>query len=372
MLNNNLNKKENKNKIVNKNSSSLNYLYKRYKTKFNYNNNIQNKIEIEVRTCIYTDVFTFGDTVITSATEEQADCFVSPASSDYSFRFVSTSTSFKVVMASEAGFALYVSGTGNDTTGNGSSSNPYATLEKALTVATERYALVEDDYTIIIKDEISLTKTVEIKDVPGITITGNVAEGSDETILINGTSKSITISCDAKISNLEFKSLQASSITNGPLTIASGVEVEEEYVKVTDCTNNKGNGGGIYNPGTLTLTNCTVSDYKAIYENSVPDSGRGGGIYSATGASLTLEDSTIKENNAKNGGGIYIAGTSLSFMSGFVSRNQVSSDEEGYICGGGIYIDSGTMEFGGGQQLTQYSFFNRNSWWLSRRWNLYN
>lgn len=43
MLNNDLTKKENKNKIVNKNSSSLNYLYKRYKTKFNYNNNIQNK-----------------------------------------------------------------------------------------------------------------------------------------------------------------------------------------------------------------------------------------------------------------------------------------------------------------------------------------
>ena len=59
-------------------------------------------------------------------------------------------------------------------------------------------------------------------------------------------------------------------------------------------------GGGIYNGGTLTLTNSTVSGNSAGY---------GGGIFNAGTGTLTLTNSTVSANTATNsGGGIYNGG----------------------------------------------------------------
>ena len=63
-------------------------------------------------------------------------------------------------------------------------------------------------------------------------------------------------------------------------------------------------GGGIYNGGTLTLTNCILSG------NSAPSGdgydGLGGGIYNA--GTLTLNQCTLSGNENSIGGGIYNAG----------------------------------------------------------------
>jgi len=66
-------------------------------------------------------------------------------------------------------------------------------------------------------------------------------------------------------------------------------------------------GGGIYNGGTLTITNCSVSDNFAGETNA--DYSTAGGIYCDQHSSLTLMDCTISGNiaqgNAAFGGGIY-------------------------------------------------------------------
>ncbi len=91
-------------------------------------------------------------------------------------------------------------------------------------------------------------------------------------------------------------------------------------------------GGGIYNSGTLTITNSTILSNSAILFG-------GGGINNA--GTLTITNSTISNNNASTvseygGGGIYNRGT-LSMMDSTLFNNSVSS------MGGGIYnYDYGT------------------------------
>ena len=96
-----------------------------------------------------------------------------------------------------------------------------------------------------------------------------------------------------------------------------------------------GGGGGIYNKGTLTLTDVSVSD------NEVDS--YGGGIYNYYGT-ITLNNSTVANNLAKErisgGGGIYNRYGSLTIANSTISGNSVTF--EAYNEGGGIY-NSGTL-----------------------------
>jgi hypothetical protein len=87
-------------------------------------------------------------------------------------------------------------------------------------------------------------------------------------------------------------------------------------------------GGGIWNEGTLSLTNCTVSGNTTDIN--------GGGIYND--ATLTLANSTVSENIAENGGGIHNNGT-LALTNSTVSGNTAWA-------GGGL---------GGGEGVNLYS-----------------
>ncbi len=290
--------------------------------------------------------FNFGDLAIT-ATEEQSAYFTVPDGSDYSLAYSASENG--VILACDSGFIIYVGGTGaSDTTGDGSNSKPYATLEKSLEAATVRYTAVNGEYSIYVKDTITLTSDIEVKDLPDLTIAGNVASDSSDTKLINGDGKNIKFSCNTTIRNLEFKSLGASSTSAGPITIASGAEVEAEYVKVTNCTNTNGDGGGIYNAGTLTLTNCTVSGCEATCNS--PSCGWGGGIYNSYGSSLTLEESTVKSNGAAHGGGIFIDNGCTAEITDSIIQSNTAKSTASTGMGGGIFVnDGGSLTLSGSE-----------------------
>jgi pentapeptide MXKDX repeat protein len=87
--------------------------------------------------------------------------------------------------------------------------------------------------------------------------------------------------------------IDASGITDRVFHILSG-SVTVTGVAIKNGGGNVDDGGGIYNAGTLTLTNATVSGNAAT--------ARGGGIYNS--GTLALNNVTIADNTANNGGGI--------------------------------------------------------------------
>ena len=86
-------------------------------------------------------------------------------------------------------------------------------------------------------------------------------------------------------------------------------------------------GGGIYNGGRLTVTDCVLSGNEATYQ--------GGGIFNSSpySGTLTVRNSTLSGNSARYGGGIYTGGTATVADSTF-SENSAESE------GGGVYNDS--------------------------------
>jgi hypothetical protein len=108
--------------------------------------------------------------------------------------------------------------------------------------------------------------------------------------------------------------------------------VSNSTLSGNSATGRHGSGGGIYNGGTLTVSNSTLSG------NSATGYGDGGGgIYNLSSSTLTVSNSTLSGNSAYNGGGIYnYGGATLT-----VSNSTVSGNLATY--GGGIANSSGTL-----------------------------
>jgi len=88
------------------------------------------------------------------------------------------------------------------------------------------------------------------------------------------------------------------------------VTIEYAEIKENTVTHD---GGGMYNAGICTMNYVTIQNNRA--PDSTTNAGRGGGIYSDE--TLTLTNTTVADNEATTGGGIYIAEHSKAFnMSG--------------------------------------------------------
>jgi hypothetical protein len=128
--------------------------------------------------------------------------------------------------------------------------------------------------------------------------------------------------------------------------IGSGT-VKIRGLTITDALIDQPPAGGIYNGGTLTLTDSTVSDNFAFYAAGIYNSGTmtlkdstvadntsnriGGGIFNS--GTMTLEDSTVTNNNAPDsGGGIANDGT-MTLKNSMVTNNNST-------VGGGIENDA--------------------------------
>ena len=123
------------------------------------------------------------------------------------------------------------------------------------------------------------------------------------------------------------------------LDVSGGGEVEPFFVdggvtaSISGLTIDNGSafdGGGIYNVGTLTLTDCTVTN------NETGESGSGGGIYNL--GTLTVTDSTLSDNTADSfGGAIESNQGSLDVTNSTFAGNSTNTD-----AGGGIDMFDGS------------------------------
>ncbi len=171
------------------------------------------------------------------------------------------------------------------------------------------------------------------------------------------TAGSLTINNATDASNLVISGNNTSRVFfvnfGANLTISGLTITKGNGTSTTNAANN-GAGGGIFNTGTLTLINSTVSGNTAsnigggiinglssgtltIANSTVSDNtagGFGGGI--STSGMTALTNSTVSGNTASNsGGGIYISNRTTTLVNSTVSGNTAES-------GGGIFNGGGT------------------------------
>jgi len=149
---------------------------------------------------------------------------------------------------------------------------------------------------------------------------------------------------------------------NGVTIISSLPSVTLAGLTITGANNPGGDGGGIFNNGTLTLKSSTVTGNSAHYRGGgIANGGKltlikdivsdnassgGGGIFNGSGGAMTLKSSTVTDNKTSfrspdirengNGGGILNFGTTR-LQGSMVTDNSAGIPGDG----GGIYNGSG-------------------------------
>jgi hypothetical protein len=116
-------------------------------------------------------------------------------------------------------------------------------------------------------------------------------------------------------------------IDAGATVAISGLTIENGFTY--------GPGGGIWNLGTLRLSDCTLSGNRSNFI--------GGGI--ANSGTLAVSDCILSDNSATFGGGIYNDHFTLSVSGSTLSGNSATF-------GGGIYNDNGTLSVSAGTNIS--------------------
>jgi hypothetical protein len=172
-------------------------------------------------------------------------------------------------------------------------------------------------------------------------------------LIINGNNFLVDGGSDTRVFRIEINTtveMKALTITNGMATTSGSGIFNGGTLTLTNSTVRNNNilfgrggarGGGISNGGTLTLINSTVRD-NAI---SLNDNGSVGGGGISNSGTMTVINSTISHNTASktgfnlgaNGGGILNQGP-LTIINSTISHNTASklSDGVGDVSGGGI------------------------------------
>lgn len=256
---------------------------------------------------------------------------------------------------------IYVSQTGNDTSGNGTSELPFATIEKAMTrlneVASKGIRASEISADTPWELHVSGTPTAPTSNISGNALIdvsstiGNLAiigEGSGATIDANQkgrvlyvasntsvTIKSVTLTGGGVPSsigrNTVYNGLCVYVATSGNLTMKSGSSITgNTSAKAT-------HGGGVYNVGTFTMNGGTISGNLARTTGTGRNQigGDGGGVYNK--GTFTMNDGTISTNKAMSGGsGVYNDSGTFTMNGGTISGNGVQEGSSIVFSGAGV------------------------------------
>lgn len=262
---------------------------------------------------------------------------------------------------------IYVSQTGNDTTGNGTSERPFATIEKAMARLKEvaSKGIRSGEISAATPWELHVSGTITATAITGEALIeadstiGKLAiigEGSGATIDANQkgrvlyvdsntsvTIKSVTLTGGGvparTANNVTYKGLCVYVATSGNLTMESGSSI-------TGNTSPKAtHGGGVYNEGTFTMNGGTISGNLARITGSGRNQigGDGGGVYNK--GTFTMNNGTISTNKAMSGGaGVYNElNYTFSMYGGSISGNGVQSGSNRVFAGAGV-MNRGTFD----------------------------
>ncbi len=171
-----------------------------------------------------------------------------------------------------------------------------------------------------------------ITDTDGLTIHG----GADITISGGGSYQAFLVISGASLT------LDRIKVTNGSSTNGGGV-FNDGSLTITNSTfslnSAAGDGGGIENYGTLIMTNSTFSGNRAT--------GDGGGVGNAITGTLTITDSTFSGNSStsvsSDGGGVYNEGTLTITNSTFSGNSTYRGGGVGNVYPGTLTITDSTF-----------------------------
>ena len=245
----------------------------------------------------------------------------------------STTVSTSAVVAYQN---VYVSSSGNDSSGNGSSSKPYATIAKA-------YTKVKSGGSVILLSNLTQTSQANFN-ISGKSVTLKSNGSSIYTItrgsgLTSGSIISFYNSSTTTITNVKFNGNNVSSkqpllVSSGSATVNlnSGVTIQNALNTATY----SGGGFSALSSSTLNINGATITSNKS--------NNQGAGLYINT-ATLNFNSGTISNNSftSSSGSGAGILGwqATVNIKGGTISGNTATSE------GGGIWVgaNSGKMTF---------------------------
>ncbi|MGO9180445.1 MAG: hypothetical protein ACLQHS_14475 [Candidatus Limnocylindrales bacterium] len=232
------------------------------------------------------------------------------------------------VPAAAAGTTLYVDGTnGTFTTGCTSPGTSACLSIQDGVNAAETYT--DTDVTVEVAAG-TYHENVTITVPSGDTLTLEGAGASTTTA--NGSSKGSVFSISSGTATID-----GFTITNGSAPIGGGiynwgtVTLTDDTLSDDSATSDGGGGGGVYNGGSATLTDDTFSG-----DSATLGGGEGGGVFDDLGGTATLTDDTFSDDSATWGGGVFNAGTATLTDDTFSGDSAPSGD------GGGVYNYQGT------------------------------
>jgi hypothetical protein len=204
--------------------------------------------------------------------------------------------------------------------------------------------------TITLTSELALTKNVTLEGT-GVTLSGgntnrvlNIAAGSSITVkslkLVNG--KSIVAPASSKVQPRAAIAGQGGIIYNEGTLVLKDTEISGGEAVL---------GGGIYNAGgaTLTLESGSVNNNKAI--SPIVGAGRAGGVFNAQNATFNLVGGSVRDNTCDYyGAGILNDKNATLTISGGSVENNIATTINGIDAkshGGGVF-NSGTFTMSNG------------------------
>ncbi len=187
--------------------------------------------------------------------------------------------------------------TGDDDTGDGGYSSPFATISTAVDNCSS-----STDCTIYIDGTVSASETVTIDCNKNITI---ISLSSADTDSVSGDNFVVDSGSTVTIENLIFS--DGSSDDNGGCISNAGILTLKDCT-IENCTATE-NGGALYNTGTLTLTSCIITGCTATES--------GGALYIDSSDTTEMTDGVIESNTAGSyGDGVYVSSGCLFSVSG--------------------------------------------------------
>jgi len=240
---------------------------------------------------------------------------------------------------------LYVAGSGDDPTGDGSEGNPYRSITKALSIAGigSRIHVAVGTYDTSVE-----TFPLTFAD-PGMQLLGTNAaltvidaESTSDVLLFNGVS-------GGRLEGVSVINGYKTTTSSGPSIKGAGIASHYSSLTIAGCivTNNKvvGNygtyqyGAGIYGQGSqVVITNCVIS-HNSTKSSSQYSHSRGGGVYAADNE-LTIRDCHISSNQTTHGTSGTDAGAGIYLASGGPHSivQTVLADNMSYDEGDGVWV----------------------------------